>query len=228
MPSLARGTHAYRPSNQTQGPVHSLVNTENNKSNDISDTELPPGPPISSSPATSPPALPSPSPSASATAFFSNNSISSVTPSASASTSAPLSVVSESLSNGKRKRSAVDDDSLISAPASQAGSYGKGRTSAGASALQGIRSEIGTFNETLRERGQQRPLTESQRKSRAMEKLHELDLDDERLIAIMQLFKADADAADMFIAMQRESTRKTWVQSELSKLGFNDDAHMQN
>ena len=61
-----------------------------------------------------------------------------------------------------------------------------------------------------------------------MEKLHELDLDDERLIAIMQLFKADADAADMFIAMQRESTRKTWVQSELSKLGFNDDAHMQN
>ena len=120
MPSLARGTHAYRPSNQTQGSVHSLpvVNHTanlNNNSNDISDTELPP---LSSPPATSPPALPSPSPSASATAFFSNNSISSVTPSASASTSAPLSAVS--FSNGKHKHSAVDDESLISAPASQA------------------------------------------------------------------------------------------------------------
>ena len=130
--------------------------------------------------------------------------------------------------NGKRKRSAIDDESLVSAPASQAGSRGKGRTSAGTFALQGIKGEIETFNETLRERGQHRPLTESQRKSKAMEQLHDLELDDDRLIAIMQLFKDDANVADMFIAMKRESTRKTWVQSELLKLGFDAETHTQD
>jgi hypothetical protein len=229
MPNVARGTHAFRPSNQSQGPVHSLAHTqaENNNSNDtisdISGMELPP---LSLPPATSPPALPSPSPSASATAFFSSNSItSSIAPSASASTSMPLQVSAPSSvissGKGKRKRPAVDDESLLSAPATSS-SLGKGRTSAGASALQGIKGEIETFNETLRER-QQRPLTESQRKSKAMSELHDLNLDDDRLIAIMQLFKNDADAADMFVAMKRESTRKIWVQSELVKLGFGVD-----
>jgi hypothetical protein len=234
MPAVAAGTHAFRPSNQTQGPVHSLVNastTAGANSNtdtsnvDNSGTELPlllPLPPAG--PATSPPALPSPSPSASATAFFANKSASpSIAPSASASTSisAPISVVS-SANGGKRKRSAVDDESLLSAPVSQVGGSrgGKGRASAGASALQGIKGEIENFNETLRERGQHRPLTDSQRKSKAMEQLHDLDLDDARLIAMMQLFKSDADSADMFMAMKRESTRKTWVKSELVKLGF--------
>src|ERR1700678_2001009 len=58
MPNVARGTHAFRPSNQSQGPVHSLANTQaaNDNSNDtisdISGMELPP---LSSPPATSPP-----------------------------------------------------------------------------------------------------------------------------------------------------------------------------
>ena len=56
-----------------------------------------------------------------------------------------------------------------------------------------------------------------------MAQLHDLNLDDDRLIAIMQLFKNDADAADMFVAMKRESTRKTWVHSELVKLGLDTD-----
>jgi hypothetical protein len=43
----------------------------------------------------------------------------------------------------------------------------------------------------------------------------------------MQLFKDDADSADMFIAMKRDSTRKTWIQSQLEKLGFDTDTHMQ-
>ena len=96
--------------------------------------------------------------------------------------------------------------------------------------MQGIKGEIETFNETLCERGQHRPLTDSQRKSKAMEQLHNLDLDDDRLIAIMQLFKGDADVADMFLAMKHESTRKLWVQSELEKLGFDTDrdSHMQD
>jgi hypothetical protein len=95
--------------------------------------------------------------------------------------------------------------------------------------LQGIKGEMETFNEGLRERGQHRPLSESQRKSKAMDQLHNLELDDDRLIAIMQLFKSDADAADMFVAMKRESTRKSWVQSELAKLGFADiDTRMQD
>jgi len=85
---------------------------------------------------------------------------------------------------------------------------------------------MSNFNETLRERGQHRPLTESQRKSKAMEQLQDLELDDDRLIAVMQLFKSDADAADMFVAMKRESTRRAWIQSELVKLGFDTD--MQN
>ena len=230
MPSVAKGAHAFRPSNQSQGPIHSLQVTNtaaNDNLNDIlsdnSGTELPP---LSSPLTTSPPALPSPSPSASATAFFSNNSISSsIAPSASISTS----VVSESSASSKRKRSAVDDE-FLAAPASQAGSRGKGRTSAGAFALQGIKGEIESFNETLRERGQ-RPLTDSQRKSKAMEQLHDpgLELDDDRLIAMMQLFKSDTDAADMFLAMKRESTRKTWIQSELLKLGLSTtDTSMQD
>ena len=74
--------------------------------------------------------------------------------------------------------------------------------SAGTSALQGIKGEIETFNETLCERGQHHPLTDSQCKSKAMEQLHDLNLDDDRLITIMQLFKGDADVADMFLAMK--------------------------
>lgn len=232
MPGVATGTHAFRPSNQTQGPVHSLVNASatagansnaDSSNDDNSGIELPPA-----GPATSPPALPSPSPSASATAFFANKSAS-IAPSASASTSlsAPISVVSSG-NGGKHKRSAVDDESLLSPPVSQVGgSRGKGRASAGASALQGIKGEIESFNETLRERGQHRPLTDSQRKSKAMEQLHDLNLDDVRLIAMMQLFKSDTDSADMFMAMKRESTRKTWVKSELAKLGFDEDTDMQ-
>lgn len=61
-----------------------------------------------------------------------------------------------------------------------------------------------------------------------MEQLHDLELDDDRLIAIMQLFKDDANVADMFIAMKRESTRKIWVQSELLKLGFDAETHTQD
>ena len=63
-----------------------------------------------------------------------------------------------------------------------------------------------------------------------MEQLHDLDLDDDHLIAIMQLFKGDTDVADMFLAMKRESTHKLWVQSELEKLGFDTDcdSHMQD
>jgi hypothetical protein len=138
--------------------------------------------------------------------------------------SAPASVISSG--SGKRKHSALDDGSLLSAPIAGS-SQGKGRPSTGTSALQGIRGEMETFNETLHERGQQRPLTEPQRKSKAMEQLQDLDIDDDHLIAIMQLFKGDADAADMFVAMKRESTRKAWIQAELVKLGFNPDSHMQ-
>ena len=64
-----------------------------------------------------------------------------------------------------------------------------------------------------------------------MEQLHDpgLELDDDRLIAMMQLFKSDTDAADMFLAMKRESTRKTWIQSELLKLGLSTtDTSMQD
>lgn len=163
MPSVGKGIHTFRPSNQSQGPVHSLpsfANTANENLNNISDHSGMELPPLSSPHAMSPPELISPSPSASATAFFSNNSISSsIAPSASASTftsiSAPASVISSG--KGKGKRSAVDDESLVSAPASQAGgSHGKGQTSAGASALLGIKDEIETFNEVLRERGHHR------------------------------------------------------------------------
>ena len=61
-----------------------------------------------------------------------------------------------------------------------------------------------------------------------MELLHDLDLDDKCLITIMQLFKDDANVADMFIAMKHKSTHKTWFQSELLKLGFDVNAYMQN
>ena len=55
-----------------------------------------------------------------------------------------------------------------------------------------------------------------------------LGLDNDHLIAMMKVFKNDADAADMFMAMKHESTCKTWVKSELLKLGFVMDAHMQD
>ena len=218
---VEKGTHAYRPSTQSQGLVPSLANPDD--SNDISEesgTELQPNLPSS---ATSPPTFPSPSPSASATAFISNNSIlSSLAPSASASNSTSLSAAVSVISSGsgKQKHSAVDDGTHLSAPPSQAGSRGKSRISAGAMALLGIKDEIESFNETLRERGQNRPLTESQRKTKAMEMLQEIELDDDRLIAIMEVFKKDVDAADMFVSMKRESTRLTWVKAELARLGF--------
>lgn len=214
MPSVVeKGTHAYRPSTQSQGLARSFLAKPDNLNNisDESETELQP---ILPSPATSPPAFPFPSPSTSAAAFISNN-LSSLGPSASASTPASLNAAGLS---GKRKRSAVDDESLLFAPPSQAASGSRSRISPGAMALQGIKGQMENFNDTMRNRP-----TESQHKTNAMRILHELELDDGPLIAMMEVFKNDADAADMFVSMQRESTRKTWVKAQLAGKGFNTD-----
>ena len=97
----------------------------------------------------------------------------------------------------------------------------KGRNE-GSTALRGIKDEMEMFNESYRERGKSRALTESQRKGKAMDELHELGLDDTHLIAIMQLFKNDADTADMFVAMKHQSTWKIWIEQQLRELGLMD------
>ena len=68
-----------------------------------------------------------------------------------------------------------------------------------------------------------RPDTSPERRERAVRLLEQQEdyLTDDELIAFFDYFKSDTAAADVYLAITRESLRKAWVQRQLWKeLGF--------
>lgn len=71
--------------------------------------------------------------------------------------------------------------------------------------------------------------TSPERRQKAMARLQEIetDLDDARLVALIDLFKTNTSEADAYMSLQREGLRKKWVDKQLERFGFpaaaNDD-----
>ena len=65
--------------------------------------------------------------------------------------------------------------------------------------------------------------TSPERRAKAMDLLQEQEsyLDDDRMVAFIDLFREDTAAADAYLALKRDSLRKKWVEKQLiNKLGF--------
>ena len=65
--------------------------------------------------------------------------------------------------------------------------------------------------------------TSPERRAKAVELIQVQDdyLSDDQMVAFLDLFRADTAAADIYLAIKRESLRKAWIQKQLSKdLGF--------
>ena len=250
MPSLATGTNVYHPSQGTHGAASATLSrkpepgeTEGHGGNrpptsDHSaanlDDDGPDGPhpqsPQSSSP---PPPPPSPQPLSSPTSpsmlelpsstsdVLGNCAADSQASASRMSTTHTSSATSVSTAS-KRKQSALH------ASQSNTSSSKKQRTTTGAVALNGIKESLDAFNSTLGrslllQPERARSDTSPERRSKAMNLLQELEsyLDDDRMVAFIDLFKADTAAADAYLAIKHDSLRKKWVEKQLiDQLGF--------
>lgn len=241
MPSLAAGTNVYRPSEGTHGAASATLlrgpEAENTRivppasNHDATDSDGPnrdPEPPQSR--LESSPAPPPSSPSLLADNRLptldvlgasdepATRTISTSYPSATGTTSAP------SMSSASKHK-----QSALQASQSNASVSKKQRTTTGAVALNGIKESLDAFNTTLGrglvfqqpERG--RADTSPERRAKAMGVLQDQEryLDDDRMVAFIDLFRADTAAADAYLAIKRESLRKKWVEKQLTDtLGF--------
>ena len=139
-------------------------------------------------------------------------------------TGTPNSVSGPSASSAsKRKQSA------LLASQSNASASKKQRTTTCAVALNGIKESLDAFNNTLgrslvmQQPDRGRADTSPERRAKAMDLLQEQEsyLDDDRMVAFIDLFREDTAAADAYLALKRDSLRKKWVEKQLiNKLGF--------
>lgn len=245
MPSLGKGTHAFRPSDQTRG-ASSAVSTM--PPEPISDEETPVTlnqPPINHSsvttsspraPLTQPPINrssmpPPPGPPPSSPPPPSSEPPQSVGSGPRSSSQQIESATTGSLSTGshsKRKYSALD--------ASLSGSVVSGKkqrsTVSGAVTLNGIKESLDMFNKTI-DRSLVQPQSQArihdtspEHRAKAMARVQAIEthLDDMRMIALIDLFKADTTEADAYMSLQRDTLRKKWLEKQLvERCGFPAD-----
>ena len=219
MPNLAKGNSVYRPSQGTYGaasatlqqppapsdhPIDDSADLNNETVDLLNDTEETPPPPSSEvSPNKSP------------------NRVSPLPLAPAAASSTVVSTSTSAASSSKRKQSALS--AVLSSGASK-----KQRTNTGASAMDGIKESLDHFNSTVAKSilvhpERIRPDTSPERRDRAVRLLEVQEdyLTDDQLIAFFDYFKGDTAAADIYLAISRESLRKAWVQRQLWKeLGF--------
>lgn len=233
MPNLATGTNVYRASDRTHGAASATL-LRSQEAEDITSTPAnrdpfdfdepigDPGPEPSHQvspppPPTSPPSSPSLRTGNILSASHASTSYPSTTGTGTASTSSISTAA-------KRKLSA-----LHASQQSNASGGKKQQTTTGAVALNGIKESLDAFNNTLRcslvmqqpERG--RADTSPERRAKAMDVLQEMEtyLDDDRLVAFIDLFRADTAAADAYLAIKRDGLRRRWVEKQLiDHLGF--------
>jgi hypothetical protein len=226
MPNLAKGNNVFRPSQGTYGAASSSLqqldpNDSANLSDGIADAVDSPNPndettdPVDAREETPPP----PSSEVSPTRVSPPSVIASTT--TSSTNFAHPSATPSATSSSKRKQSALS--SVQSTGASK-----KQRTNAGASAMDGIKESLDNFNSTVAksilvhpERMRADSSPERREKAVRLLELQENYLSDDELIAFFDYFKNNTAAADIYLAITRESLRKGWVQRQLWKeLGF--------
>ena len=207
MPSLAKGTHAFRPSQQTVGVG---INQSSMSDGTVARGSMgPPEPPMElpSSDEELPPQSSPPRPAS----VHSSYAAASVT------------------SSQKRKHVA-----LTSASESfQSSSFGSGpsekkqRTS-GVSVLGGIKESIDEFKTIMRNGMPVAQIRAADRAAayrvQAMDKVQtaEPDLNDDQVVALMDLFRTDSSAAEAYMAIVRPAIRQAWLNKQLKQLGFPD------
>ena len=239
MPSLATGTNMYRPLEGTHGATSSTLLHKTQPEAEAEDNgESPPAcnhgaahsdghnedrdqsPPP---PPTSPPSSPSlalPKAGTSLIARPASESRTSMSyPSAGTTSTPSMSTAS------KRKLSALH------ASQSNASVTKRQRTTTGAVALNGIKESLDAFNSTLgRSLALQQPGpdrvradTSPERRARAMDVLQDQEsyLDDNQMVAFIDMFRVDTAAADAYLAIKHVSLQKKWVEKQLKDtLGF--------
>ena len=191
MPSLAKGTHPFQPSQQTVGV--GVTNMGPPMEIQDSDEELPP----QSTP---------PHP-----------------------TSAALSSIAPSITlSNKHKQAALASasESLRTSSFGSGPSEKRQRGSAGVIVLGGIKDSIDQWK-TMMCAGM--PVTQVRAADRvaayrveAMDKVQkdEPDLDDNQVVALVDLFRTDSSAAEAYMAIVRPAIRKAWLNKQLRLLGF--------
>ena len=92
----------------------------------------------------------------------------------------------------------------------------------GAITLNGIKESLDAFNSTLGcslllQPEQACADTSPEHQSKAMDLFQELEsyLDNDHMVAFIDLFKADTAAADAYLAIKCDSLRKKWVEKQL-------------
>jgi hypothetical protein len=232
IPSLAKGTHTFHTTNQSRGVLNTSVARTDNTTDNLSHvqpsaaagqtgtsadeidltSDSPDDPPPPSSP---------------------------LCPLTTVSVSASASASTSTSASSKRKFSALD--SLGSASLKSSSTCGSGSGSlekrlrlTGWAVLNGLKESLDDFTTVFRAGLMQTagPVTRDcadtslEHKRKAMDRLQECetDLDDDRLIALIDLFKTDVNAVDAYVVLKRESTRKAWVRKQLREvLGFPND-----
>ncbi|CDO69914.1 hypothetical protein BN946_scf184884.g73 [Trametes cinnabarina] len=104
----------------------------------------------------------------------------------------------------------------------------KARVSQGAQALQAVGEKLDDFNTILRslvalesqEPASSGPIPPAtpQRKQLAIRRAQHLEdhLDDDRLVALINIFEKDGSSADTYLVLERESLRRAWVENKLA------------
>ncbi|CDO74272.1 hypothetical protein BN946_scf184647.g1 [Trametes cinnabarina] len=125
-----------------------------------------------------------------------------------------------------------DDDVVILPKRKSAVPHGastkKARVSQGAQALQAVGEKLDDFNTILRslvalesqEPASSGPIPPAtpQRKQLAIRRAQHLEdhLDDDRLVALINIFEKDGSSADTYLVLERESLRRAWVENKLA------------
>jgi hypothetical protein len=143
-------------------------------------------------------------------------------------TSTALSSTTPSVtSSHKRKHAALASVS----ESFQSSSFGSGpsekkQRGSGVAVLSGIKDSIDEFK-TIMRTGM--PITQVRAADRAaayrveaMDKVQkeEPDLDDDQVVALVDLFRTDSSAAEAYMAIVRPTIRKAWLNKQLRLLGF--------
>jgi hypothetical protein len=206
MPNHVRGTHAFRPSDQTFGAIANQATSSNNNDDidkdnssthsDDNELAVPPStplrPPVSNS-------------STSVNSFASRQS--------------------------KRKFSALGDGDSTSIPSgSRVSSQDKRQRNTGASALVALNAKMDMMNNTFETgftqeaKARARRDKSPQRRAQAVKtfsRLEKKNLTNDQKVAMLDLFEVNTAVADIFLAMDEEDAglRRAWISNKLVGVG---------
>jgi hypothetical protein len=218
MPSLRKGSYAFRPSQQSRGAASMMSvdqqpsETEGSDQMDTGHLATPPVNATDDGDPDLPPLSPQPPPP---------SSPQNLTPSVPSTYAASTSTMSTS-SSTKHKQSALDASQLHSETK-------RAHTTtplSGAVTLNGIKENLVTFNNTIEHTlGQPDRMhadTSPEWQSKAMDLIQEKegDLCDEQLVALIDLFQGNTGAADAYISLKHDMLCWVWVQKHLIELSF--------